>query len=275
MLTTKELLNLFLPNLRHWQVWLVFLIVAAVVLLIYSYPYIRKPKKEFHYQYIGTLIPCLVSLYIFTKLFEGVVYKGSIIKIDLWFQQFVNSLHTPFWTSVAVFFSTVGGTRIASILIVITIGSLFLMKRWRFAFLSIVALSGSTLFQTIFKTLVNRDRPLDTLEIIAPGNFAASFPSGHAITAIIYVSLLVYSYKNDIKHLATKYALIIAVSAFFIIIGLSRIYLNAHWFSDVIAGMSLGIFWFMSLILVVRCIEGLAPAIKKETKKVQPKIPKK
>jgi undecaprenyl-diphosphatase len=146
----------------------------------------------------------------------------------------------------------------------IAIGGLLLRKRWRYALLSLVAILGATLLQVIIKDLVNRIRPPNSLEVISPGAFFGSFPSGHALTAIVSVSLLIYSYKDDIKHVIARYLLITIASAFFITIGLTRIYLNVHWFSDVMAGMSLGLFWFTCVVLVERSITGLILAIRRE-----------
>lgn len=273
MLFTNDLKDIFLPVLSHWIVWLIFFVVVIVVLLLYAYPYIKKPRKKFRNYHVGIPIANVISLYIFTKLLEGVIYQGPILKVDAWFNETMLALHSPWITKIAFIITSFGSGMLIIILLVITIGVLFLRKRWRFALLSLAAISGATLLQAIIKNLVHRVRPSNSLEVISPGAFSASFPSGHAITAIVYVSLLVYSFKDDIKNSATKYLFIIVASAFFIIVGLTRIYLNVHWFSDVIAGMSLGLFWFMFVVLVERSITGLIPAVKRETKEAEPIVP--
>jgi undecaprenyl-diphosphatase len=266
----KDIINIFLPVLGHWLLWLIFLIIVIVVLFLYAYPYIKKSGKEFSLYYVGIPIVNVVSFYIFTKMLEGVIYNGSILKVDAWFNETMLSLHAPWLTKLAFFITSFGSGVPIVVLLIITIGALLLRKRWRFALLSLIAILGATLLQVLIKGLVHRARPPNSLEVISDGLFSASFPSGHAITAIVFVCLLIYSFKDDIKHIATKYILVTAASAFFIIVGLTRIYLNAHWFSDVIGGMSLGLFWFMFVVLVQRSITGLIPAIKVETKEAEP-----
>jgi undecaprenyl-diphosphatase len=270
MLSANDFKDMLLPVFSHWVIWLIFFVVVVIILLLYAYPYIKKPRKEFRGYNIGIPITNVISLYIFTKLLEGVIYQGSILKVDAWLNEAMIALHSPWITSMAFIITSFGSGIPIIILVIITIGALFLMKRWRFALLSSVAILGATLLQLIIKDIVNRARPLNSLEVIAPGPFSPSFPSGHAITAIVYVSLLIYSYKDDIKHMTTKYILITVASAFFVTVALTRIYLNAHWFSDVMAGMSLGLSWFMCVVLVERSITGLIPAVRRETKAAEP-----
>ena len=80
MLSSYDLINILLPVLSHWMLWLIFIIVVAIILLLYAYPYIKK-KKEFRKYHIGIPIVNVVSLYIFTKMLEGVIYQGSILKL--------------------------------------------------------------------------------------------------------------------------------------------------------------------------------------------------
>ena len=276
MFSKSDLVSIFFPVFSHWIIWVAFLVVSGGALFLYAYPYIRTPRKEFLRRHIGIPIVSVASLYTFTKLLEGVIYNGAILKVDVWINESVVGLRTPFMNKLAFFITSFGGGYLIVVIVIVTIGILFLMKRWRFALLSLTAIIGATLLQVLIKALVNRPRPPNMLKTISDGSFSASFPSGHAITAIVYVSLLIYSYRDDIKHVGTKYLLITLASAFFITVGLTRIYLGVHWFSDVLAGMTLGLFWFMTVVLVERSITGLVKAVRIETKEAaeDPALPK-
>ena len=264
MLSTNDLINVLLPVISHWLIWLIFLIVVIVILLLYAYPYTKKPKKEFHIYHVGIPITNIISLYIFTKMLEGVIYQGVILKIDAWF----NVISYPIWIiKIASFITNFGGSVVITIFLMVILGALVLRKRWRYALLSIVAILGATILQATIKVLVSRIRPENLIET------GFSFPSGHAITAIVFVSLLIYSFKDDIKNPIIKYVLIILSASFFVVVGISRIILHVNWFSDVVAGISLGLFWFMLLVLIEKSITGLIPAVRKETKKAEPIVP--
>lgn len=73
-----------------------------------------------------------------------------------------------------------------------------------------------------------------------------SLPSGHSIVSMVFYGLIILFFVSKIKD--KKYRRLVQVLVFVLIllIGLSRVYLRVHFFSDVIAGQSLGL-----VILVV------------------------
>jgi membrane-associated phospholipid phosphatase len=265
MLSTNDVMNIFLPTLGHWVIWLSFFVATVFIALLYAYPYIfRRPKSEYLHKHLSIPIICIVSLYVFTKMLEEVIYHGPILKIDAWFNGFT---YSSLITQIAFFITNFGGTVMITVLFAITIGVLILKKRWRYALISTAALLGALVLQLVIKSLTQRVRPENLIET----NF--SFPSGHTIMAIVFVSLLIYSFKDDFKNKVIKYVLISAFSLFFVSIGISRIIIHVHWFSDVVAGLSLGLAWFMLLVLIERSITGLVPAVKRETQKAKAIVP--
>jgi len=268
MLYANDIINIFLPVLSHWIIWLSFFVVVIIVLFLYAYPYIKKPGKEFNSRHIGIPSANIISLYIFTKLLEGVIYQGYILKVDARINETMLALNSHWIYNVALFITNFGGTLMITILFTSVLALLVLKKRWRYAIISTIALLGAVVLQLGIKALVQRARPENLIQT------GFSFPSGHAITAIVFVSLLIYSFKDDFKNKIIKYVLIIIFTCFFISVGISRIILHVHWFSDVMAGMSLGLFWFMLLVLIERAIPGVVPAVKRETKEAKPIVPK-
>jgi len=268
MLSINDLVNILLPVLSHWMIWLVFFIVSILFLLLYAYPYLKKPRKEVTNYHKKIPITGIISLYIFTKMLEGVLYEGSILKVDAAVNNYMQALPVSWIYSLALFITNFGSTLYITILFIIALAVLVFKKRWRFAILSIIAILGAIVLQFVIKGLVQRTRPVNLLET------GYSFPSGHAMTAIVFVSLLIYSFRDDFKNKIVKYVLITAFSAFFISVSISRIVLHVHWFSDVVAGITIILFWFMCVILVERSIPSAIPAIKKETKEAKPIVSK-
>ncbi|TAK56929.1 phosphatase PAP2 family protein, partial [Patescibacteria group bacterium] len=123
----------------------------------------------------------------------------------------------------------------------------FLMwkKRIHQALVFSFALLGGALFQSALKELVERVRP-ENATILEKG---FSFPSGHATMAVIFFCSLIYVFGGMIRNKISREIFGVVCLLLFVVVGFSRVYLNVHWVSDVIAGFALGAFWLTLLIL--------------------------
>jgi membrane-associated phospholipid phosphatase len=118
--------------------------------------------------------------------------------------------------------------------VVVLFGWLILSKRWRTAFHTIALgiLTAGSIF--IIKHLVQSPRPWGIAEPIS----SYSMPSGHtALTASVYMGLaflIARSIRPSLRWLIYTPAVIIVL-----LVGLSRLYLGAHWLTDIIASLLL------------------------------------
>jgi membrane-associated phospholipid phosphatase len=87
----------------------------------------------------------------------------------------------------------------------------------------------------IAKEAVDRPRPSDALVDTA----GQSYPSAHAAYAFAWVAIAVVLTRT-LPGLARTTAVIIAALVLAVVIGLTRIYLRAHYLSDVVGGAGLG-----------------------------------
>lgn len=99
---------------------------------------------------------------------------------------------------------------------------------------------------TILKLSLRRRRP-HNLQISFLGLRSYSFPSGHAFGTVIFYGLFSYL---DYKYVAKPYNALLAIMLWILIflVGISRIYLKAHYPSDVVGGWLLG---GLSLIVII------------------------
>jgi undecaprenyl-diphosphatase len=85
------------------------------------------------------------------------------------------------------------------------------------------------------KAAIDRPRPANPLD----GITGSSFPSGHAAYAITYVAMAVIA-ARVLPRFASRAALVLAAIVLAAVIGLTRVYLRAHFWSDVVGGWALG-----------------------------------
>jgi len=90
------------------------------------------------------------------------------------------------------------------------------------------------------KALVERPRPSPSLVAVADHPSGASFPSGHAITALLIFGLLLYFTTVLVRPAWLRILLQLACLYGIVFTGLARVYHGAHWPSDVLGSFYLG-----------------------------------
>lgn len=117
--------------------------------------------------------------------------------------------------------------------------------------LLLVSVGGGSLIWVGFSFLFGRQRPQFNNPIWKPLPWGG-FPSGHALVAVASFSLLAYFLLLR-PFSSWKRILIVAIAVILILlIGYSRLYLGAHYISDIIAGYAFGVFWTGLVFLLIR-----------------------
>jgi membrane-associated phospholipid phosphatase len=127
-------------------------------------------------------------------------------------------------------------------------GILAVHRRLQLLSIWVVALLGVGFMNNLLKDIFQRMRPqLPNPWINEPG---WSFPSGHAMGSLVVYGMLAYTVGLTVKNRTSRIGLIFVTVSLVIAIGFSRIYLGAHYFSDVVAGYCAASFW------LAVCISG-------------------
>ena len=67
-----------------------------------------------------------------------------------------------------------------------------------------------------------------------------------------FYGLLIYLIYKNVENKKIKYPLIVALSILILLIGISRVYLGAHYATDVIGGWIIGILYLVIFIKYVQ-----------------------
>ena len=87
-----------------------------------------------------------------------------------------------------------------------------------------------------------------------------SFPSGHSMAAFIAYGMLAYILIQLIPHRRGRRAMVGALAGLVLLIGFSRMFLGAHWLSDVVGGFAAGACWLGLCITAIEIIPGMGRA---------------
>ena len=131
-----------------------------------------------------------------------------------------------------------------------------LVWRWRDItplILTAIAAGGSLLMTIVGKNVYHRARP--PLELAVPPHESSfSFPSGHTLNATVIVGILAYLLIRHFwdRPLWLRILIAAAAAVYAISMGLTRVFLGHHWFTDVLGGWALGLAWVAVVIALHR-----------------------
>lgn len=146
-------------------------------------------------------------------------------------------------------FTHLGDTAVLAVLAVVVAVALWLHGRRMLATGWVVALAGNGLLTRAFKHSFERVRPVHTHEIAVAEGF--SFPSGHSSSSLVAYGMLAFLAFRLLPARWHRPALLLA-AAIVVTVGWSRVVLQVHFASDVLAGWITGSAWLACCLLVLR-----------------------
>lgn len=206
-------------------------------------------KPVFHQRlatFRNLLVLVITSFLILTYLVKNYDYFNFDLKATLFIQEFR-------WSGFDLLMRIVtqsGTVPIGSLIILVVAGLLFWLKKFKAGAMVIVSSYGVMVISWVLKELVARPRPSAKL-IHQIGLYpkSDSFPSGHVLFAVGLYGFLFFLVFTQLKErFLLKKVLLGILSLPLILMGLSRIYLGAHWFSDVLGAYLVGYIWLFVMI---------------------------
>jgi undecaprenyl-diphosphatase len=120
----------------------------------------------------------------------------------------------------------------------------------------LISLGSIWLLTNAIKFIVERPRPSPDMVHVYYYPATCSFPSGHVTSYMALYGFLFYLTYTMMRSSPLRSALLIILGALTGLVGLSRVYLGAHWASDVFVGYCLGFFWLALTIYFYRRRKG-------------------
>ncbi|MFZ5955660.1 MAG: phosphatase PAP2 family protein [Nanoarchaeota archaeon] len=199
----------------------------------------------------STLITiALISLFIFAILLAE-INKNPFIFLDLSANSYIPKIQNHFFISFFRMIGIIFDTLIILLISLLLSGFLWIKSfKKESVFLSFTIILNSVII-FLLKNFIQRTRPLNAL--ILENSF--SFPSGHTTTAVVFFGILSFLIFKKMHSISLKIFSIIFSIFMMLLIGFSRLYLNVHWATDILAGFSLGIFIISLSILMFENIK--------------------
>ena len=181
------------------------------------------------------------------SLFQHFSPGPSLARFDSSLYHLLQDLRTPWADQLMVLISQLGDGIVHAVLVISLLLWLVLKRHYLAAGHWLAAALFAMLMTWLLKQTVQLPRPNEMFE----GAMAFSFPSAHVVYAScsfgFLAVLIARELKPQLRWLCYASAMLIILS-----IAFSRLYLGAHWFSDIAAGLLLGLSWVIVLGVAYR-----------------------
>ena len=195
----------------------------------------------------------LAGLWLFGGVAEDVIHHDPLTRFDVRLLDWLHAHATPAGYTI---FSAISllGSGVALGVLALGVGfGLAVRRQWIVLGGWVAAFAGGGLLEGMLKLVIRRPRPPYAAAFLNHPSW--SFPSGHAMVSLIgygmltYLLVVLWTQRRSMR-------ISIALGATLLVgaIGLSRLYLGVHYFSDVVGGYAAGVLWLSA------CISGLEVA---------------
>ena len=187
----------------------------------------------------------LLTMFILLAVF---IYQHPTLQLDVDISTLVQAHTSAALDAIMQAISWFGNMPYSAIT-AITASLLFYLFRYKreALFVLLAMLSGAV--SSAIKGIVNRPRPLQPLIRVVAKNMQQSFPSGHVMYYVILFGFIAFLMRRLIQiPKLIRGTIFYLCMALVLTISISRIYLGAHWFTDVAGAYLLG-----SVCLFILC----------------------
>lgn len=180
----------------------------------------------------------IAAAWMFFGIIEDVLTGDPLVVVDKTVYHLLQGLRTPLGDSVMISLTELGDAAVTLPVVTAVLLWLAWKRAWRSVAYWLAAASFGAALTVILKAGFGLPRPLPLYD----GTVAFGFPSGHAaMSIVIFGFLAVLSARElSLRGQLVVYSVMAMLAG---LIAFSRLYLGAHWLSDVLGGLSFGVAW--------------------------------
>ena len=214
--------------------------------------FVKKSLSPWSYLSIHLAAGFVISailIWIFGEIMGSIMPEKPLNIIDQWVLERALYFRTPSLNAIMVGVTQLGSLAVIVILSLPISMLLFLRRKFDALICYLTSVIGGAFLNYILKAAIQRDRPITDETLVHVTSF--SFPSGHAMLSTILYGMIGYYLIRYINSWRLRSFVALSMVFIILLIGFTRIYLQVHYLSDIIAGYVGGGLW------LVICITGL------------------
>lgn len=204
----------------------------------------REP--DLHQQLILVFATLITTLCLIMALYSA-THAGFMTALNAPVYHLLQSLRATSLDNIMAFITILGDRNVMAIIATLILIWLAWHKHYRAAahWLGMMLLIGASVY--VMKLGIYSPRPHPQIL----NDFHSSLPSGHTAFVITIFGFLAFLIGRELPYAHKRYPYFVAAVITFCV-GLSRLYLGLHWFSDVMVSILLGLLCLMLMIISYR-----------------------
>jgi membrane-associated phospholipid phosphatase len=200
-----------------------------------------------HLSALGLLITTGCSC-LFVALAIGVLTGGPLVRLD---RSTADALHAyaseaPGLTEISRIVGFPGSLVALALVGVLVAVALLVRRSWLTLSTWLAAVLGGEALNLLLKDLFARPRPSFEHPLVVETSY--SFPSGQAMESLVVYGMLAYFAVLSLRSQRMQVVSVCGAAVVVALIGFSRVYLGAHYVSDVVGGFAAGGAWLSAVI---------------------------
>ena len=182
--------------------------------------------------------------WLFFGVLEDVISHDPLVEVDVFAYHLLQSLRTPVMDRVMIAITELGDAQVLLPMIFIALAWFLSQRLWLTAGYWLAAIGVAEVLAKVLKLALHRQRP----GAFYGGIEQFSFPSGHATMSVVVYGFLAFLLCRNARPGLRKVVIAFTITLVGLI-SLSRLYLGAHWLSDVLGGASFSVAWIAALAI--------------------------
>lgn len=197
----------------------------------------------------GALV-LIAACWLFGGISEDILTGDPLTIVDRDVATFLHERTTPWLTEAMLAISFLGSPAFLTIASAVVAIWLAWRRAWYRLITLMLVMPGGALLNLLLKYAFHRQRPFFENPLVTLSGY--SFPSGHTMGSTLFYGLLAWFVALALRRWRWRVLVILGAFPVVILIGFSRIYLGAHYLSDVLGAMAAGVAW------LALCITGVS-----------------
>lgn len=196
--------------------------------------------------YLGLQLTCgalvlIGASWLFGSIADEVLEGEEFVALDHLISRWLNGLSTSWLTAIMMTITDVHSTRGITVLTTLTALALAWKRYWAWLMVLLVTVPSGGLLNVLMKQAFQRARPQFEPPLLMLTDY--SFPSGHTCASTLFYGVLASLLVSRIASWRARSLVCAAAVGMVVLVAFSRLYLGAHFLSDVLAGFAEGVAW--------------------------------